>query len=232
MDTMKTIGIIGGMSPESTELYYKIINKTINQRLGSHHNAQIILISVNFEIIKQLQINCNWQEAGVILADAAYRLQQAGADFILLATNTMHKVAAQIESAVTIPFIHLADATASCIKKQNIKKIGLLGTYFTMSDDFYKERLIKQNISVIVPDEITQTIIHNIIFDELCLGKIEESSRKIYLDCIDKLVRDGAEAIILGCTEITLLIDQSHTQVRLFDTTAIHALCAVDLALA
>lgn len=229
---MKTIGIIGGMSPESTELYYRTINQCVNQRLGGHHNGEIILISVDFEVIKQLQTQGKWQEAGEILASAAHRLQQAGADFILLATNTMHKVAPQIEAAITIPFVHLADTTALKIKEQGIKKIGLLGTRFTMSDDFYTSRLEKQNLEVLVPDEATQTLIHNIIFDELCLGKIDSASRQVYLDAIDQLVKQGAEAIILGCTEITMLINQSHTSVPLFDTTAIHALCAVDLALA
>ena len=229
---MKTIGIIGGMSTESTELYYRTINQNVNQRLGGHHNAQIILFSVDFEIIKQLQSAGKWQEAGEILANAAHKLEQAGADFILLATNTMHKVAPQIEAAISIPFIHLAETTAKVIKQKNIQTVGLLGTRFTMSDDFYTSRLEKQNLSVLVPDDATQTQIHDIIFDELCLGTIRTASRQVYLDAINELVKQGAEAIILGCTEITLLVEQGHTDVPLFDTTAIHALCAVDLALA
>lgn len=228
---MKTIGIIGGMSFESTELYYHMINHTINQRLGGHHSGKILLYSVDFETIKTKQNQGNWQEAGEILADAAYRLQNAGADFILLATNTMHKVAPQIEAVLNIPFIHLADTTAKHIKKQNIHTVGLLGTRFTMSDDFYTSRLRQHNLNVLVPDEATQTQIHNIIFDELTLGKIIPSSRQIYLQAITQLAKQGANAVILGCTEITLLIDQSHTKIPLFDTTTIHALAAVDLAL-
>ena len=228
---MKTIGLLGGMSWESTALYYKSINEGIKAKLGGLHSAKICLYSVNFEEIEKLQHQGNWDETAVILAKAAQSVEIGGADFLLICTNTMHKVASEIEATISIPILHIADATANRLLADGIKKVGLLGTRFTMEQDFYKSRLIdKFGIDVVVPNETDRTVVHDVIYNELCLGEIKASSRKQYVEIVNKLNEQGAEAVIMGCTEITLLIAQKDTHVPLYDTTAIHAEEAVKLA--
>ncbi|GLR10441.1 aspartate/glutamate racemase [Mixta theicola] len=230
---MKTIGLLGGMSWESTALYYKIINQGINAQLGGLHSARLVMYSVDFYEIEQLQAAGNWQEAGEKLATAARSLQAAGADFIVLCTNTMHKVAPAIASAAALPLLHIADATAEAIKTAGLGKVGLLGTRFTMEQAFYKQRLqTEYGIDVLIPDESGRETVHQVIYQELCLGHINAASREKYRAVMADLVAQGAEAIIMGCTEITLLIDQQDATVPLFDTTQIHAEAAVALALA
>jgi len=229
---MKTIGLLGGMSWESTELYYRLINESVKQNLGGLHSAKVVLHSVDFAEIEKLQHQGKWDETAEILKAEAQGIEKAGADFILICTNTMHLVAPQVQAAINIPLLHIADATAEEIVKQDIKKIGLLGTAFTMEQDFYKGRLIDEyGLDVIVPNEQDRQIIHQIIYDELCLGNIVDSSRKEYLRIIGTLIDQGAEGIILGCTEITLLVQSEHTDALLFDTTKIHALKAVEKAM-
>lgn len=229
--TMKTIGLLGGMSWESTELYYRWINEGIKSRLGGLHSAKIAMVSVDFQEIEVLQHAGDWEKAGQVLAEAGRQVEAAGADFLLICTNTMHKVAPQIEAAINIPILHLADATADRIKAQGIKRVGLLGTNFTMEQDFYRGRLTdKHGLDVLVPSPEDRQIIHRIIYDELVLGEVRESSRQAYLTIMDKLRNQGAEAIIEGCTEIVLLVQQQHTDIPLFDTTAIHAEAAVAMA--
>ena len=229
---MKTIGLLGGMSWESTELYYRTINESIKLKLGGLHSAKVLLHSVDFAEIEQLQHLGEWEKTAEILKSAAQGLEKAGADFILICTNTMHLVAPQIQAGINIPLLHIADATAEEVVKAEIKKIGLLGTAFTMEENFYKGQLEqKYQLDVLIPKETDRKIIHKIIYDELCLGNIKNTSRKEYLRIIDDLVFQGAEAIILGCTEITLLVEPHHTDVKLFDTTKIHALKSVEKAL-
>jgi len=228
---MKMIGLIGGMSWESTALYYRIINEQVKQQLGGLHSARSLMYSVDFHEIEQLQAAGEWQKAGEILADAARSLEQGGADFIVLCTNTMHKVAQQITDAVSIPLLHIADATAQRIRQARVKKVGLLATAFTMEQEFYKGRLNQAEIEVLVPDTAGRKVVHDIIYQELCLGIIREESRAHYRKIIAELVEQGAEAIILGCTEITLLVNAEDASVPLFDTTLIHAEDAVKLAL-
>ena len=229
---MKTIGLLGGMSWESTELYYRWINECVKQRLGGFHSAKIAMVSVDFQEIEELQHQNDWQTAGEILTVASQQIEAAGADFLLICTNTMHKVAPQIEPRISIPILHLADATAKRIKQRGMKKIGLLGTKFTMEQDFYKGRLTeKHGLEVIVPSAEDRQIVHRIIYEELCQGKVLESSKNEYLLIIDNLKEQGAEGVIEGCTEIVMLVKQEHTKVPLFDTTAIHAEEAVNLAL-
>jgi aspartate racemase len=229
---MKTIGLLGGMSWESTELYYRWINEGIKQRLGGLHSAKIVLVSVDFQEIETLQHKGDWHTAGEILAGAAQQIEAGGADFLLICTNTMHKVAPQIEQAINIPILHLADATAERVKQRGIQRVGLLGTNFTMEQDFYRGRLEqKHGLEVIVPSPEDRQIVHNIIYDELCLGTVNGVSRAAYLRIIDDMVAAGAEGIIEGCTEIVMLVRQEHTDVPLFDTTAIHAEAAVNWAL-
>ncbi|MFJ5159861.1 aspartate/glutamate racemase family protein [Pantoea sp. NPDC088449] len=228
---MKMIGLIGGMSWESTALYYRIINEQVKQQLGGLHSARSLMYSVDFHEIEQLQAAGEWQKAGEILADAARSLEQGGADFIVLCTNTMHKVAQQITDAVSIPLLHIADATAQRIRQAGVKKVGLLATAFTMEQEFYKGRLNQAEIEVLVPDTAGRKVVHDIIYQELCLGIIREESRAHYRKIIAELVEQGAEAIILGCTEITLLVNAEDASVPLFDTTLIHAEDAVKLAL-
>jgi len=229
---MKTIGLLGGMSWESTESYYRLLNETVKERLGGLHSAKVVLHSVDFAVIEQLQHLGEWDKTAEILKKAAQGLEKAGADFILICTNTMHLVAPQIQAGINIPLLHIADATAEEIVKANIQKIGLLGTAFTMEEDFYKGQLQnKYHLDVITPNSNDRKIVHQIIYDELCLGNIQNNSRKEYLRIIDDLVKQGAEAIILGCTEIALLIEPQHTKVKLFDTTRIHALKAIEIAL-
>lgn len=230
---MRTIGLLGGMSWESTELYYRWINEGVKRRLGGLHSARIAMVSVDFAEIEKLQHADRWADAGAVLAEAAQRVQAAGADFLLICTNTMHKVAPDIERKIQIPILHLADATAERIKAQGMKTIGLLGTDFTMSQDFYKGRLSeKHGLNVIVPNAADRKIVHDIIYEELVLGIVKESSRREYLRIMQQMHEDGAEGIIEGCTEIVLLVQQAHTSIPLFDTTSIHAEAAVEMALA
>jgi aspartate racemase len=228
---MKTIGLIGGMSWESTALYYRQINLAVQQRLGGLHSAKVLLISVDFHAIEVLQRAGDWAQAGKLLADAARSLEAAGADFLLLCTNTMHIVAPAIEAAVQLPLLHIADPTAQAIHRAGLSRIGLLGTRFTMEQSFYTERLKQQGLQVLLPDAPDRDTVHRIIFEELCLGQLRDESRQHYQRVMAKLVAQGAQALILGCTEITLLIGAADATVPLFDTTALHARAAVDLAL-
>lgn len=228
---MKTIGLLGGMSWESTAYYYRYINEAVHHRLGAHHSAPIVLVSVDFEPVKQLQFDGRWDEAGEKLATAAVQVQAGGADFLLLCTNTMHRVAPMIAAAVDIPFIHLADATADRILECGLQTVGLLGTRFTMEQDFYRGRLEARGLTVLVPEAAERELVHNVIYDELCLGEVREGSRVAYQQIMIGLSNRGAQGIIAGCTEITMLVRQEHTPIPLFDTTAIHAERAVNLAL-
>lgn len=229
---MKTIGLLGGMSWESTSFYYRNINQGIKANLGGLHSAKIALLSVDFAEIEQLQHAGDWDATAEILSAAAQQVEAAGADFLLICTNTMHKVAPQVQAAINIPLLHLADATAQQLVEDGISKVALLGTGFTMAQDFYKGRLRDQfDLDVRVPSEADQKIVHDIIYQELCLGEVKEASRREYLRIVEQLTLDGAQAVILGCTEICMLIDQTHTDTKLYDTTAIHAERAVSLAL-
>ena len=228
---MKTIGLLGGMSWESTLQYYRALNEGVKKQLGGLHSAQIILHSVDFAPIEELQHKGNWQEAGRILAQAARGVQAAGADFLLICTNTMHKVAGEIERAIDIPLLHIAEATADVLVEEKMKTVGLLGTAFTMEEDFYRGRLQKRGLRVVVPEAAERKVVHDIIFQELCQGTLKPSSGQAYLAIIEQLTAAGAEAVILGCTEIGLLIHQKDTPVKLFDTTAIHVEKAVTYAL-
>ncbi|KJY75177.1 aspartate/glutamate racemase family protein [Vibrio nigripulchritudo] len=229
---MKVIGMIGGMSWESTVSYYQAINRFTNQKLGGFHSAKICLYSVDFSEIEELQRAGNWAATATILSDAAKSLESAGADCILICTNTMHKVASEVQASVTIPLIHIADPTGQALQTHGVKKVGLLGTRFTMEQEFYRSRIEQEfGISVLVPNQEQQNDVHRIIYEELCHGKILDTSRAIYLDVIQSLKADGAEAVILGCTEIALLVKQEHTDTPLFDTTELHALSAVEFAL-
>ncbi len=230
---MKTIGLIGGMSWESTVPYYRLINETIKQRLGGLHSAKLVLVSVDFHDIERLQHAGDWEAAGAMLAAAARSLEAAGADFVVLCTNTMHKVAHLIEAAAGIPLLHIADPTAAGIKQTGHSTVGLIGTRFTMEQAFYRDRLsARHGLSVIVPDAEDRATIHRIIYDELCLGLVLPESRSAYRHIMQSLVAQGAQAIILGCTEVSLLVSQEDASVPLFDTTAMHALAAADAALA
>ena len=230
---MKTIGLIGGMSWESTVPYYRQINETIKKRLGGLHSAKLILYSVDFQEIEHLQRHGDWEAAGLILANAARSLEAAGADFLVLCTNTMHKVAGSIEAAVAIPLFHIADPTASEIKRAGYSVVGLLGTRFTMEQGFYRDRLsARHGLRVLVPEVQDRETIHRIIYEELCLGIAKPDSRAEYRRIMRNLASQGAEAIILGCTEISLLVNEQDSDVPLFDTTAIHARAAAEEALA
>ncbi|AIW16415.1 aspartate/glutamate racemase family protein [Vibrio tubiashii] len=229
---MKTIGIIGGMSWESTAIYYQQLNEGVKSAKGGLHSAKIILNSVDFAEVEALQRSGDWQANATILCQAAQSIEKAGADFILIATNTMHKVAGQVEESISIPLLHIADATGVELQQRGITKIGLLGTAFTMEQAFYKQRLTdKFGIEVVVPNGVQRKLVHDIIYNELCLGKINRRSKDDYLTIIDDLAASGAEGVILGCTEIGLLVEQSDTQVPLFDTVAIHVDAAVEEAL-
>ncbi|MEE6450311.1 aspartate/glutamate racemase family protein [Gottfriedia acidiceleris] len=229
---MKTIGLIGGMSWESSLLYYQIMNESVKEKLGGHHSAKSLLYSVDFQEIKTLQFEDRWDELTKIMIEIAKKLETSGADCLVICTNTMHKMAKDVEESVKIPLLHIADATAKEIVKNGIKKVALLGTAFTMEHDFYKGRLIEQfGLDVIVPNEAERKLIHTIIYEELCLGIVKEESKQIYLNIIDHLIERGAEAVILGCTEITMLISQENCSIPIFDTTRIHAESAVDFAL-
>ena len=220
---LKTIGLIGGMSWESTVTYYKIINETVKEKLGGLHSAKCILYSVDFQEIEECQANGNWKKSGEILGEAANNLEKAGADFIVICTNTMHKVINQIKEKISIPILHIAEMTAEKILEKGLKNIALLGTKYTMEQDFYKSKLIEKGINVIIPDKNDIEIINKVIYDELCLGTINSNSKKKFLEIVDKLRSKGAEGIILGCTEIGLLIKNEDTDVPLFDTAVIHA---------
>ena len=220
---LKTIGLIGGMSWESTVTYYKIINETVKEKLGRLHSAKCILYSVDFQEIEECQANGNWEKSGEILGEAAYNLEKAGADFIVICTNTMHKVVNQIKEKISIPILHIAEMTAEKILEKGLKNIALLGTKYTMEQDFYKSKLIEKGINVIIPDKNDIETINEVIYDELCLGTINFNSKKKFLEIVDKPRSKGAEGIILGCTEIGLLIKNEDTDVPLFDTAIIHA---------
>lgn len=228
---MKTIGLIGGMSWESTVTYYQIINEEIKNRLGGLHSAKIILHSVEFDEIEKCQSRGDWERSGDILGKAAQGLEAAGADFLLICTNTMHKVASQIASMVQIPIVHIADATADELEKCHIQRVGLLGTKYTMMQDFYKQIVIDRGIDVIIPEAEDIEMVNEIIFHELCEGKVREESRRKFQKIIDKLKERGSEGVILGCTEIGLLIQQADSSLPVFDTTVIHAKRAVSMAL-
>lgn len=228
---MKTIGLLGGMSWESTELYYRLINEETKRVLGGLHSAPIVMLSVDFHDIERLQEAGDWDAAATVLADSARRIETAGADFLLICTNTMHKVADEVAAAIDIPLLHIADATAARIVETGIRTVGLLGTRFTMEQDFYKGSLLQAGLDVLVPRREDRAVVHRVIYDELCLGEIRPESRQEFLRIIDRLQELGADAVIAGCTEIGMLVEQRHTGVRLFDTTRIHAVEAVTAAL-
>jgi aspartate racemase len=220
---MKTIGMIGGMSWESTVTYYKIVNEVVKKRLGGFHSAKCLLYSVDFHEIEECQAKGEWEKSGEILAEAAYNLEKAGADFIIICTNTMHKVIRQMEERIGIPILHIAEATADELIQEHISKVALLGTKYTMQQDFYKSKLLEKGLEVIIPEIEDIEIINHTIYNELCLGIISENSKKELVRIINSLTAEGAEGIILGCTEIGLLVKQEDTKTPLFDTTLIHA---------
>lgn len=228
---MKTIGLIGGMSWESTVTYYQIVNEAIKERLGGLHSAKVLLYSVDFHEIEKRQTSGDWEECAQILGEAARNLEHAGADFILICTNTMHKVAPQVQQMIGVPLIHIAEAAAEELKKKGIRKVALLGTKYTMTQDFYKGKLQEAGIDVLIPDEAGIAMVNQVIFDELCLGIISPESREKFAAEIEKLASRGAEGVVLGCTEIGLLIRQEDVSLPVFDTTVIHARKAVELAL-
>lgn len=228
---MKTIGLIGGMSWESTQTYYRLINQKVRKQLGGLHSARLVLYSVDFAEIEALQHQGDWDATAEILSSAARSVESAGADFLIICTNTMHKVAPQIEEAVSIPLLHIADATANALQQDGVTSVGLLGTRFTMEQAFYRERLQERGIKVIVPDQAQRDVIHSVIYEELCRGMINPDSKTAYLEVVSSLADSGAEGVILGCTEIGLLIQEADTKVKLYDTTEIHVDYAVQLAL-
>jgi aspartate racemase len=230
---MKTIGLLGGMSWESSLEYYRIINQEVKRRLGGLHSAQCLLWSFDFAEIEALQMAGDWDGAAQKMVAAAQSLERGGADGIVICTNTMHKLAPQVQAAISIPILHIADTTAQKICADGVNSIGLLGTRFTMEQDFYKSRLVDNfGLKVITPNDADRKIIHDVIYDELCLGNVRDDSRREYLRIMDDLTAQGAQGVILGCTEITLLVKPEHTSIRLYDTTLLHALSAVDWALA
>ncbi|MGW8350894.1 aspartate/glutamate racemase family protein [Streptomyces wedmorensis] len=228
---MKTIGLIGGMSWESTAEYYRLVNEFTRDRLGGLHSARCVLYSVDFAEIEQLQVQGRWAEAGEVLAAAARALEAAGADMVLICTNTMHKVADRVEEAVSVPLLHLADATAEAVRASGLRRVGLLGTAFTMEQDFYRGRLEARGLEVLVPDAAGRKVVHQVIYEELCLGIVREESRAAYREIIAGLVTDGAEGVVLGCTEIELLVDAGDSPVPVFPTARLHAEAAVNAAL-
>ena len=223
--------MIGGMSWESSLLYYRLINQGINRRLGGLHSAKLLMLSVDFEPLERLQHAGDWGGAAEVLVDAARRLETAGADCILIATNTMHQVADAVDGAVSIPLLHIADATAAVLNRDQVRRVGLLGTAFTMELDFYRERIERSGIEIVVPDLHDRQMVHDIIYQELCQGKIDEDSREVYLAIIDRLRQQQIDGVILGCTEIGMLVNTQHTDMPLYDTTEIHAAQAVEFAL-
>lgn len=230
---MKTIGLIGGMSWQSTVPYYRLINEIVSQKLGGLHSAKLILWNMDFEAIASLQRQDRWQEAGAVMADAALRLQQAGAESIVICTNTMHKLVPDMQPHLQIPILHIADATAKVIRQAGLRKVGLLGTRFTMEDSFYVTHLREHyGLEVITPDAAARQLVHNVIFNELCVGEEKATSRAQYREIMAALVQQGAEGIIFGCTEIAMLVDQTDASVPVFDTTTLHASYAAEWALA
>lgn len=228
---MKTIGMLGGMSWESSLEYYRLINTMVKEQLGGFHNAKSVMYTVDFAEIERCQREGNWEQATSLLVEAAQSVERGGADFLIICTNTMHKMADQVQAAIGIPLLHIADATAEAIKRQGLKKVGLLATIYTMEQDFYKGRLQQHGLEVLIPSSEPRNEVNRIIYEELCLGQILESSRHFYKQVIEDLTRQGAEGIILGCTEIGLLIKQEDTSVPLFDTARLHAGKAVEAAL-
>ena len=229
---MKTIGLIGGMSWESTAEYYRIINETVKEKLGGFHSARIVLYSVDFSEVEAMQELDQWDDAARLLIGAARKIEKAGADFGLICANTMHKVFDKVRKSVGIPLLHIADVTAQEIQRHGLKKIGLLGTRYTMEQDFYKHRLqIKYDLKVIIPNQAERATIHGILYNELCLGKIRKASRDQFKKIIGRLVARGAEGVILGCTEIPLIVDKHDYRIPIFDTTELHAKAAVEYAL-
>jgi aspartate racemase len=229
---MRTIGLIGGMSWESSAEYYRLVNELVRDRLGGLHSARCVLHSVDFAEIEQLQSAGEWEHAGEILAEAARGLEAAGADLLLICTNTMHKVAGQVQAAVRVPLLHLADATADAVRAAGLTRVGLLGTAFTMEQDFYRGRLAGHGLDVLTPDAEGRALVHRVIYEELCLGVVRDESRAAYRKVIDELVDSGAEGVVLGCTEIELLIGADDSPVPVFPTTRLHAEAAVAAALA
>lgn len=228
---MKTIGLLGGMSWESTVTYYKIVNETVKKELGGLHSAKVLLYSVDFSEIEKCQAEGDWDKSSVILSTAAENLEKAGADFIVICTNTMHKVVPQIQKSISIPIVHIAEATADELKRHNITKVALLGTKYTMTQDFYKEKLINAGITVLIPDEQGVETINDVIYNELCLGIISQASKKKYLNIVQGLAERGAQGVILGCTEIGMLIQQKDVELPVFDTARIHGEKAARLSL-
>ena len=228
---MKTIGLLGGMSWESTAMYYQIINETVKKELGGLHSAKIILYSVDFEEIERYQSSGAWDESASVLSAAAKRLESAGVDFVVICTNTMHKIAPQIRAQLSVPLLHIAEATVEALKKAKIKKVGLLGTKYTMTQEFYKDVLIEQGVDVLVPDEMVIEKINEIIYDELCVGVMRQSSKRVFLRAMEWLRGRGAQGIILGCTELGLLIHPEDIDLPIFDTALIHAKCAAYAAM-
>jgi aspartate racemase len=229
---MLTIGLLGGMSWESTAEYYRLANELVRDRLGGLHSAQLVLYSVDFAPVEEMQVAGEWDAAGALLASAAQSVEAAGADLIVLCTNTMHLVADQVASAVSVPFVHLVDVTADAIAQAGVHRVGLLGTAFTMEQPFYRDRLVAHGLEVIVPDRADRAEVHRVIYDELCLGVVTDESRRAFQEIIGRLVAQGAEGVILGCTEIELLIGAPDSPVPVFPTTRIHVEAALDLALA
>lgn len=229
---MKTIGLLGGMSWESTQTYYRLINQGVRQIIGGHHSAQIAMYSVDFAPVERLQHSGDWAGTAQLLIEASQRIQAAGAECLVIATNTMHKIAPQIEAAIDIPLLHIVDATGNALAKQGIQCAGLLGTAFTMEEPFFLERLTQNfGIQVSVPPPQDRAIVHQVIYQELCQGQLREESKATYLRIVQDLAEGGADAVILGCTEIGLLINQADTGIKLLDTTALHAQMAVEFAL-
>ncbi|MFX4293769.1 aspartate/glutamate racemase family protein [Streptomyces bohaiensis] len=228
---MKTVGLIGGMSWESTAEYYRLLNELTRERLGGLHSSRCVLYSVDFAEIEQLQVQGRWEEAGELLAGAARALEAAGADLVLICTNTMHKVADRVQDAVGVPLLHLADATADAVLGAGLRTVGLLGTAFTMEQDFYRRRLEAHGLTVLVPGADDRALVHRVIYEELCLGVVRDSSRESYRRVIAELAENGAEGVVLGCTEIELLVGPGDSTVPLFPTTRLHAEAAVRAAL-
>ncbi|WP_370944612.1 aspartate/glutamate racemase family protein [Amycolatopsis sp. cg5] len=228
---MRMIGLLGGMSWESSAEYYRLLNELVRDRLGGLHSARCVLTSLDFAEIERLQAEARWDEAGELLADAARGLEKAGADVVLLCTNTMHKVAGAVEAAIDVPFLHLADATARAVTAAKLATVGLLGTAFTMEQDFYRDRLARHGLTMLVPDARDRAFVHRVIYEELCLGVVREDSREGYREIIGRLVAGGAEGVILGCTEIELLVSAEDSPVPVFPTTRLHAEAAVAFAL-
>jgi aspartate racemase len=229
---MRVIGMLGGMSWESSAQYYRLVNELARERLGGLHSARLVLVSVDFAEIERLQVAGQWEQAGVLLAGAAKSAEAAGAELLLLCTNTMHKVAGQIQDAVSIPLVHLADTTAAAVRRAGLSTVGLLGTAFTMEQDFYRDRLASHGLTVLVPPAQDRAEVHRVIYEELCLGAVREASRQAYQEVIDRLEHAGAEGVILGCTEIELLIRPQDSPIPVFATTRLHVEAAIEQALA